>query len=74
MQDVKVFVQGRDGLSKSYNPTPLDEQINTWLKQHPNHSIRSISNIVGTGYKEAYVVFDIRDETKTNNKNNKTKE
>ena len=62
MQDVKHFVQGKDFLTLEFDPTPLEDQINAFLKKHQNYSIRSMSTIVGVGYKEAFVVFDVREE------------
>ena len=68
-QDVKAFVCGRDIWHATYNTTPLDEQINEFLKEHPNYSAKSMSTFVGTGYKEVFVIFDVREEKQTNTKN-----
>lgn len=60
-QLVKEFVQGRC-LGFEMNMTPISDQINTYLEQHPNYVARSINTAIGTGYTKAYVIFDIREE------------
>lgn len=62
MQTVKTFIYGKDRLTPSYNTEPLDDQINAYLKEHPDQKIASISTIIGSGFHEAFVVFDIRDD------------
>ena len=54
-----------------YNTTPVEEQINQYLKDHPNYYGKSITMAVVAPYKEALVLFDIRDE---DNKTQKPKE
>lgn len=63
MQDVKRFINGRD-LEGKYHLEDLDVQINSFLKEHPNYSIRTFSTIIGPAYKEAFVVFDVSVEPK----------
>lgn len=63
MQTVKNFVFGRDR-SGSVNTTPLEDQINEYLEYHPGFSIASMSFLNASGYKEAFVVFSIREERK----------
>lgn len=60
-QFVKEFVQGRC-LGFEMNMTPISDQINVFLEEHPNHIARSINTTVGAGYTKAYVIFDIREE------------
>ncbi len=62
MQTVKAFVQG----TKPYDTngpvmTSIEEQINLYLKENPNHSAKSMSIIVGQSYREAFVIFDVRE-------------
>lgn len=63
MQIVKNFVFGRDR-SGSVNTMPLEDQINEYLEYHPGFSIASMSFLNASGYKEAFVVFNIREERK----------
>lgn len=63
MQTVKNFVFGRDR-SGSVNTTPLEDQINEYLEYHTGFSIASMSFLNASGYKEAFVVFNIREERK----------
>lgn len=67
MQTVKNFVFGRDR-SGSVNTTPLEDQINEYLECHPGFSIASMSFLNASGYKEAFVVFNIREEPERNKK------
>ncbi len=67
MQDVKHFINGKDPRGAYYNTDDLDTQINAFLKENPNYSIRSLSTIIGPAYKEAFVVFDVREERNDRN-------
>lgn len=59
MQTVKNFVFGRDR-SGNVNTTPLEDQINDYLEYHPGYSVATMSLLNASGYKEAFVVFNIR--------------
>ena len=59
MQTVKTFIFGKDRLTPAYNTDPLDDQINAFLAEHPHYTIASVSTIVGAGFQEAFVVFNI---------------
>lgn len=63
MQTVKNFIYGRDR-SGSVNTTPLEDQINEYLEYHPGYSVATMSLLNASGYKEAFVVFNIREERK----------
>ena len=63
MQTVKNFVFGRDR-SGSVNTTPLEDQINEYMEYHPGYSVATMSLLNASGYKEAFVVFNIREERK----------
>lgn len=63
MQTVKNFVFGKDRTG-SVNTTPLEDQINEYLEYHPGFSVASMSLLNASGYKEAFVVFNIREERK----------
>ena len=67
MQDVKHFINGKDIRTSYYNMDDLDTQINAFLKENPNYSIRSLSTIIGPAYKEAFVVFDVGEERNDHN-------
>lgn len=68
-QTVKHFIYGTDRVNLTVNTTPLEQQLNDFLDGHQNYKIASFSTIIGPDYKEAFVVFDIR-EDRNNNKNN----
>lgn len=61
MQTVKNFVFGKDRTG-SINTTPLEDQINEYLEYHPGYSVATMSLLNASGYKEAFVVFSIREE------------
>ena len=61
MQIVKNFIYGRDW-SGYTNATPLEDQINEYLEYHPGYSVATMSMLNGAGYKEALVVFNVREE------------
>ncbi len=63
MQTVKNFVFGRDRIG-IVNNVPLEDQINEYLENHPGYSIATMSFLNAVGYKEAFVVFNIREERK----------
>ena len=62
MQTVKHFIYGKDIMTGESNSTPLEEQIDAYMKDHPDQSVSSLSTIVASSYKEAFVVFNIRNE------------
>ena len=72
MQDVKTFIQGT-ALDGRVNVTPIETQLNEFLKANPAYSAKSMSFIVGPRYREAFVIFDVRDNKKpeTNSAGNK---
>lgn len=61
MQTVKNFIYGKDR-SGSVNVTPLEDQINEYLEYHPGYSVATMSLLNASGYKEAFVVFNVREE------------
>ena len=63
MQTVKNFVFGKDRTG-AVNIIPLEDQINEYLENHPGYSVATMSLLNATGYKEAFVVFNIREERK----------
>lgn len=67
MQTVKNFVFGKDRTG-AVNVTPLEDQINEYLEYHPGYSVATMSLLNATGYKEAFVVFNIREERKFESK------
>jgi hypothetical protein len=70
MQTVKTFVFGRDRVG-TVNHTPLDDQINEYLENHPGYSVSTMSVLNAVGYQEAFVVFNIREERKFEPKQDK---
>lgn len=75
MQTVKHFIYGKDSRTGESNTMPLEEQIDAYMKDHPDQSVSSLSTIVASSYKEAFVVFNIRGENqKPYNNNNKKQE
>ena len=68
MQEVKSFVYGRKGTDVINEFRPIEQQINEFLKENPNHIAKSITIVNSTYYQEAFVIFDIRNEEKTNYK------
>lgn len=71
MQTVKHFIYGRDSMTGESNMKPLEEQLGEFLKDHPDHSVTSMSTIVASNYKEAFVVFNYRDGWQKPNNSNK---
>lgn len=63
MQTVKNFVFGKDRIG-IINTEPLEDQINEYLENHPGYSVSTMSLLNAVGYKEAFVVFNIREERK----------
>lgn len=61
MQIVKNFIYGRN-LNGDFNPASLEDQINEYLEFHPGYSVGTMSMLNGTAYKEALVVFNVREE------------
>lgn len=61
MQTVKNFVFGKDRTG-SVNTTPLEDQINEYLEYHSGYSVATMSLLNASGYKEALVVFNVREE------------
>lgn len=74
MQTVKHFIYGKDIMSGESNPTPLEEQIDAYLREHQNQSVSSLSTIVASNYKEAFVVFNYRDGWQKPNNSSKKQE
>ena len=62
MQIVKNFVYGNNVLRSDWNNTPLEDQINEYLEYHPGYSVATMSIVNGSEYREALVVFNIREE------------
>lgn len=62
MQIVKNFVFGNNVLRTDWNNTPLEDQINEYLENHPGFSVATMSLLNGAGYREALVVFNTRVE------------
>lgn len=62
MQIVKNFVYGKDLAESAWNGFSLELQINEYLKSHPEYSVAALSMLSGIGYKEALVVFNVREE------------
>lgn len=63
MQTVKNFVFGRDRIGM-VDTTPIADQINEYLEDHPGYSVSTMSVLNAVGYQEAFVVFNIREERK----------
>ncbi len=74
MQTVKHFIYGRDSMSGESNMIPLEDQLSEFLKEHPDHNVASMSTIVASTYKEAFVVFNVRNDNQKpyNKKQDKT--
>ena len=74
MQTVKHFIYGKDSMTGESNMKPLEEQLSEFLKDHPDHSVASMSTIVASSYKEAFVVFNVRNDNQKpyNKKQDKT--
>ena len=70
MQTVKTFIYGRNEKTNEFSRVPIDDQINTFLHEHPDHRIISLSTVNAAGYKEAFAVFDIREERNFNKPKN----
>lgn len=62
MQIVKNFVFGSNVLRSDWNNTPLEDQINEYLENHPGFSVATMSMLNGTGYREVLVVFNVMEE------------
>lgn len=62
MQIAKNFVFGNNVLRSDWNNTPLEDQINEYLENHPGFSVATMSLLNGAGYREALVVFNVREE------------
>ena len=58
-QLIKRFCQGVD-FGGVVNNDHLEDQINEFLKDNQNCSAKSINVVLGPSYKEAYVIFDVR--------------
>ena len=61
MQTVKKFVFGRD-YTGDYNGDLIEDQINEYLEYHPGYSVATMSVLNSVACKEAFVVFNIREE------------
>lgn len=64
MQTVKNFVYGKDPITGVIHMKPIDIQINEYLEHYSGQSVATMSTINASGYKEAFVVFNIREERK----------
>lgn len=64
-QIIKRFCQGADFNGKT-NYTPLEDQITEELEKHRDYVVRDMTVIQGPLYKEAYVVFDVKERNKQN--------
>ena len=64
MQTVKNFVYGKDPITNEINITPIESQVNEYLENHPGYSVATFSTLNASGYKEAFVVFNVREERK----------
>lgn len=62
MQIAKNFVFGNNVLRSDWNNTPLEDQINEYLENHPGFSVAAMSLLSGAGYREALIVFNVREE------------
>ena len=71
MQTVKNFVLGRDRIG-TVDTTPIADQINEYLEDHPGYSVATMSILNAVGYQEAFVVFNIREERKFEPKQDKS--
>ena len=58
MQICKMFYY------KNFFNTTLDRQLNQYLKDHPNHSVRTISTSMKGETIILVVVFDVKEGTK----------
>lgn len=62
MQEVRSFFAGvRAG---KVEDKPIEDQINDFLKEHPAYTAKNISIAILPLCKEAYVIFDVREEKK----------
>ena len=62
MQEVKCFFRGlKNGEMLS---TSLEEQINAFLRENPAYSAKAIDLVDAGLCREAYVIFDVREEKK----------
>lgn len=61
MQIVKHFVFGKER-SGIVNVTPIEDQINEYLENHPGYSVATMNALSGPGYTEAFVVFNVGEE------------
>ncbi len=59
-QIIKRFCQGTDIGGKT-NYTPLEDQITEELEKHRDYVVKDMTVIQGPLYKEAYVVFDVKE-------------
>lgn len=64
-QIIERFCQGLDYGGKT-NYTPLEDQITEELEEHRDYIVRDMTVIQGPQYKEAYVVFDVKERNKAN--------
>ena len=64
MQTVKNFIYGKDPVTGVIHMKPIDIQINEYLERYSGQSVATMSTINAVGYKEAFVVFNIREERK----------
>mgnify|MGYP006988826639 CR=1 FL=1 len=62
-QILKRFCQGID-FGGRVNNERVEDQINDFLAENPTYVARDINIVLGPNYKEAYVIFDIKDQKK----------
>ena len=72
MQALKSFYCGA-WPGKDLNTIPVEDQVNEFLKSHPDHKITEMTALLGPSYKELFVTFDIfnksqKQEVKVNKK------
>ena len=72
MQTVKNFVYGKDPVTGVLHMKPIDIQINEYLEHYSGQSVATMSTINASGYKEAFVVFNIREERKFEQKQDRS--
>ena len=70
MQTVKNFVYGKDPITGEVNTMSIDSQINDYLSNHPGYSVSTMSTLNASGYKEAFVVFNVREDREKKAKGN----
>lgn len=57
-QTVKTFTHRYHG-----EGGPVDEQMNSYLEEHPNAKVSSLGYVLGGNFEKVVVVFDIREDS-----------